>query len=163
MIAPLTDAVHSFAAGAAGAVADTAPAHGPLLGWARGYLFCVAAFSLFVCFVMGMVFAAGPPKPGYNPWRTVGIIAGILLVVHAGYLLAPFWIGTRRGPWAMWMMVPLAAFVLLAQASMLRWLPFGPREGLSVGAAWLKAGTTMAFMGGLYVLPPVLLWCFRAR
>lgn len=133
------------------------------LAAARWYLFGVAAFSLFVCFVMGMTFAAGPSKPGHNPWRTVGIVAAILLVVHVGYLLAPFWIGTRRGTWAMWMMVPLAAFTVLAQASMLRWLPFGPREGVNVGAAWTKALTTMAFIGGLYALPPVLLWWFRAR
>ncbi len=135
----------------------------PGLNAARWYLFAIAAFSLFVCFVMGMAFAAGPSRPGHNPWRTVAIVGTVLLVIHAGYLLAPFWIGTRRGNWAMWMMLPLAAFALLAQASMLRWLPFGPREGVNVGAAWLKAGTTMAFVGGLYALPPALLWWFRAR
>ncbi len=160
MNTPFTEAVCSLVSTATGASGST---QGPLLAWARGYLFCIAVFSLFVCFVLGMAFAAGPSKPGHNPWRTVGLIATILLVPHAGYLLAPFSIGTRFGTWAMWMMLPLAAFVLLAQVSMLRWLPLGPREGVSVGAAWLKAATTIAILGGLYALPPVLLWCFRGR
>jgi hypothetical protein len=160
MNGPFTDAACSLASTATGAAG---PTHVPFLGWARGYLFCIAAFSLFVCFVLGMAFAAGPSRPGHNPWRTAGLIATILLVPHAGYLLAPFCLGTRFGTWAMWMMLPLALFVILAQASMLRWLPFGPREGVNAGAAWVKALTTLAFMGGLYLVPPGLLWWFRAR
>ena len=163
MITPLTHAACTLASDAAGALASDAQAHGPLFGWARGYLFCVAAFSMFVCFVMGMTCAAGPARPGHNPWRTVGIVAAALLVIHAGYLLAPLWIGTRRGVWAMWMMLPLAAFSLLALASMLRWLPFGPREGVNVGAAWARALPKLAVVTGLYGLPPVILWWFRAR
>lgn len=156
----ITPTAHAACALATGAIAAAPPAHVPFLGWARIYLFCVAAFSLFVCFVMGMAFAAGPPKPGSNPWRTVGIIAGILLAIHAGYLLAPFWVGTRRAAWAIWMMAPIGVLVVVAQLSLLRWIPLGPRGNAQPGA-WIRPVVTSLVVGALYLGPPLVVWFFR--
>lgn len=137
--------------------------HGPLFGTARAYLWVVAAFMLLVCFVMGLACAAGPARPGQSPWRTVGVVAVVLLAAHTGYLLAPLWIGTSRGVWAMWLMMPLAALALVALASMLRWLPLGAREGVDAGRAWLAALPKMTIVLGVYVAPAVLMWIYRVR
>jgi hypothetical protein len=120
----------------------------------------LAPLSMYTCFGLTRPNSKGPP--GVGEWSlAIGIGLG-MLVLHAGFIAAPLALGGTWHRTALYWMLPgagIAALILLADC---RWLILGLFYEKPGGAPSLaRGGTGLVIVGGLYLLPAVVMWLTR--
>lgn len=134
--------------------------------WAKIYLalpavtgVLFALVSVYAFFGMTRPNAKGPITTA--EWAMAIGFGLIVLVLHTGYIMAPFAIGKSWHRTALWWMLPLAGIVAIVMLANLRWyIPglFGARQE---GAPMAPGGMKLIFGTVWYILPVALMWATR--
>ncbi|MBX3363648.1 MAG: hypothetical protein KF866_02675 [Phycisphaeraceae bacterium] len=136
-----------------------------LAGLTGVYLWGVAVLALLVSLLAGLCLLAGSTSR-FNTRKAYLGITAVAVVVHAGYFAAPLAAGTSKWPWAFWSMIPLATCVLFALLASTYWplraLVRSPEaRGASLGGLVHRVLFALVFLGGVYIVPVIVVWTTR--
>ncbi len=105
-----------------------------------------------------------PNAKGPITWQEWAMAIGfgvIVLLLHTGYIAAPFAYGTSWHRTAPWWMVPTTVIAALILLSNVRWFVVGLQQEPRNTDALLRNAKGLTFGFVWYVLPTLLMWATR--
>lgn len=124
------------------------------LMFCKVYLFACAGFAVLVSAILGFMLLAG--NTSENAKKAAVLVGTGILVLHTGYLAAPFVIGKPGSGWTIWAMVPIAVFVIAGSFPGLRYSLADPKKLLDSSLI-----VVLTFELLLYAAPPLLVYLHR--